>query len=622
VIVGCRVLHGKRPTASRQYILFSDNLSVPESQVTSVNKLSRTIPAVICVVMVLATCALAQLQGSWVTTNNMTSARSGHAQVTIGGGALAAGGTDGVNVLASAEIYTASTGKWAATGSMTQAREAFPAVVLSNGKVLVSGGADASGAPLAGAELYDPATGAWSSAGFLSVARYGHTATLLQSGKVLVTGGCAASTCSSDTAVSELYDPASNSWSTTGNLNTARSYHTTARLKTGKVLAIGGSAGSVTSSCELYDPSTGTWSNAASTSVARYLNTATLLPDGKVLITGGTQSRFPLNSAELYDPTANTWTLTGNMTTGRYAHTAALLGDGTVVVAGGEGQAISCGKACTGYIPTAKAEIYNEATGKFTATANLSRARAYQSMTLLRTGRALAVGGMGTTTICCVVLNTGETYTPLSLTFSASSLNFGLMQIGLSSASQTVTVNNVSSHSVSFTSIASSGDFSQSNTCPTTTTLDPGQNCTITATFTPSAAGTRTGAVTLKDNCPGSTTQTIKLTGTGESLALGFTPASLNLGSVAVGSSGTQSATLTNDGAAPVNIAGIAISPSNGTFTQTNNCPATLNVQQTCTFQIVFTPPDVFTYNATLSITNNANGTAKLPLSGTGLDGP
>ena len=221
-----------------------------------------------------------------------------------------------------------------------------------------------------------------------------------------------------------------------------------------------------------------------------------------------------------------------------------------------------------------------------------------------------------------MVLNTAEVYTPLTLTFSASSLNFGLLQTGLTSASQTVTVTNVSSHSVTFTSIASSGDFSQSNTCPTTpATLGPGLNCTITVTFAPTAAGTRTGAVTLKDNSPGSPTQTIALTGTGETLALGFTPASLNLGSVTVGSSITLSATLTNDGAAAVNLTGASISPANGTFTQTNNCPATLNVQQSCTFQITFTPPDVFTYNATLSVTNSAGAAATLALTGTGLDG-
>jgi hypothetical protein len=560
----------------------------------------------------------AQVQGQWASSGTMQSARELNAQVLLSNGkVLSIGGVDNNgNLLASSELYTSTSGKWTLTGTMSSARQTFPAVALSNKKVLVSGGLGASGTVLAAAELYDPTTGAWSSAGSLSVARFAHTATVLANGKVLVTGGCTASNCT-DTAVSELYDPTSNSWSTTGNLNTARFYHTAVRLKTGMVLAIGGSPG--LTSCELYDPTKGTWTNATSTNTGRYLNTATLLSDGKVLVTGGANGRYPINSAELYDPTANTWTLTGIMTIGRYAHTATLLPDGTVLVPGGVGQSISCGKACTGYIPTGKVDVYSEANGTFTAAAGLSQPQAYQSTTLLKTGGALQAGGIGTTNVCCVVLNTAQIYTPLSLTFSASSLNFGLLQIGMTSPPQTVTVTNVSNHSVNFSSIATSGEFSQSHTCPTT--LASGQNCTITVTFTPTVAGTQNSAVTLKDNCPGSPKQTISLTGTGETLALGFTPGSLNLGSVAVGSSITQSATLTNDGAAAVNITGYSISPADGTFTQTSNCPATLNVQQSCTFQVTFTPPDVFTYNATLSVTNSAGAAATLPLTGTGLDG-
>ena len=151
--------------------------------------------------------------------------------------------------------------------------------------------------------------------------------------------------------------------------------------------------------------------------------------------------------------------------------------------------------------------------------------------------------------------------------------------------------------------------------------MPAGQNCTITVTFTPNGPGTRLGAVTLKDNSPGSPTQTIALTGIGESLGLGLTPASLNFGNILVGASATLSATLTNDGSASVNLTGFAVSPADGTYTLTNNnCPATLGVQQTCTFQISFTPPDVFTYKATLSITNSAGGAATLTTSGTGLN--
>jgi hypothetical protein len=560
----------------------------------------------------------AQIQGQWVSAT-MQSPRQYHAMAPLGGGkALAAGGIDNNgNILGSAEVFNLSTGKWALTASMTSAREYLSAVVLKNGQVLVAGGISTGNVLLSSAELYSPATGKWSSAGALSVARFAHTATLLAKGKVLVTGGCATDiTCSTTTAVSEIYDPVSNSWATTGSLNTARTYHTAVLLKSGKVLAVGGLSGSLaTASCEVYDATAGSWSTVSSMNVARDLNTATLLKDGKVLAAGG---RGPTSSAEIYDPVANTWTLTGSMSIGRYGHAAGLLPDGTVVVAGGVGQSISCGKACTGYIPTNKVDIFNEATGKFTATASLGRALAYQHIAVLSNGRAISSGGMGTTATCCVVTSDSEVYTPLTLTLSESSLNFGLLQFGLTSPSQTVTVTNVSGHSVSISSIASTGDYSQTHSCGAT--LSAGQNCTIAVTFKPTAQGTRNGTVTLKDNAPGSPSQTIALTGTGETLALGFTPGSINFGGVVVASSLLQSATLTNDGSAPVSLTGFAISPADGTYTQTNNCPATLAVQQTCTFQITFTPPDVFTYNATLSVSNGAGAAATLALTGTGLN--
>lgn len=562
----------------------------------------------------------AQVQGQWVNTGALQTARESSAQVLIvGGKVLSIGGIDSNgNLIASAEVYSAGPGTWKLTGSMADAREDFPAVALKSGKVLVSGGLGPSNTVLAAAELYDPATGAWSSAGSLSVARFSHTATLLQSGKVLVAGGCTSSVSCTDTNVSEVYDPTTNSWSTTGSLNIARYSHTAVLLKNGKVLAI---AGSASTSCELYDPTTGTWSNTASTNVARINNGTTLLADGKVLVTGGVQGgRFPISSAEIYDPSANAWTLTGSMKTGRYAHTATLLTDGTVLVAGGVGQAISCGKDCVGYIPTAKAEIYNEAAGKFTATANLNRARAYHSTTRLGNGRALADGGSGTTSTCCVVLNAAEIYTPLTTTLSSSSLNYGVLEIGSTSAPQTVTVTNVSSHSVTFASISSnSGDFPESNTCPST--LNAGLNCTITVAFKPTAAGTRTGTVTLKDNDPGSPTQTIALTGVGAANAMTLIPSSLTFPAQIPGTTTSQSITLYNDGTAAVSITNIGISPAGSTFTQTNNCQSTLNPNTNCVIQVSFTPPESGNFTATLSVIDSDTSSPQTAsLSGTGSD--
>ena len=67
----------------------------------------------------------------------------------------------------SVAIYTDGSG-WATAESMKVARFAHAAVRLSDGKILVAGGSDATGAALASAEIYDPATGHWTLTGSMS----------------------------------------------------------------------------------------------------------------------------------------------------------------------------------------------------------------------------------------------------------------------------------------------------------------------------------------------------------------------------------------------------------------------------------------------------------------------
>src|SRR6184192_3678561 len=81
------------------------------------------------------------------------------------------------------------------------------------------------------------------------------------------------------------------------------------------------------------DPS---WVPTGNLGTARDYHTATLLPNGKVLVAGGIDiSRASLASAELYDPATGTWTATDGLATARAYHTATLLASGEVLVAGG-----------------------------------------------------------------------------------------------------------------------------------------------------------------------------------------------------------------------------------------------------------------------------------------------
>jgi hypothetical protein len=99
---------------------------------------------------------------------------------------------------------------------------------------------------------------------------------------------------------------------------------------------------------------------------------------------------------------------------------------------------------------------------------------------------------------------------------SATSVAFNPQQTGTTSTPQTVTLTNNGSIVLGITGIAlagaNRGDFAQSNTCGAS--VAAGANCTLSITFMPAAAGTRTASLTITDSAAGSP-QTIILTGTG-----------------------------------------------------------------------------------------------------------
>jgi Abnormal spindle-like microcephaly-assoc'd, ASPM-SPD-2-Hydin len=105
------------------------------------------------------------------------------------------------------------------------------------------------------------------------------------------------------------------------------------------------------------------------------------------------------------------------------------------------------------------------------------------------------------------------------VSLSRTSINFGTITVGTTSAPQSVTITNKGNVTLNFTSPAvikgtNPGDFAiASNNCGST--LLVGANCSISMTFKPTTTGTRKATLNITDDGGGSP-QKVSLTGTGQ----------------------------------------------------------------------------------------------------------
>jgi uncharacterized protein (DUF2147 family) len=333
--------------------------------------------------------------GSLAETAHMQTARASHSSTLLPDGkVLIAGGFGGSgterNPYRSAEIYDSRTESFQPAGNMTIGRSGHTATPLKNGKLLIAGGWTGRNNVRRSAELYDPSTGVFTPTGDMVIERAGSIAALLPDGRVLVAGGEDRS--ENALASAEIYDPASGKFTPTGHMTEPRGQATATALRNGNVLIVGGGSGhypsqNVYRGAEVYDPATGKFTSTGQMTVGRHKHAAVLLASGKVLVVGGSDNRDwhgEYSSAEIYDPATGTFSATGTMSTARFKlpYAAVLLNNGTVLVAGGG----------------SFAEVYDETKGSFSKVkGNLGAARFFASATLLPDGNTLITGGYAET---------------------------------------------------------------------------------------------------------------------------------------------------------------------------------------------------------------------------------
>jgi hypothetical protein len=254
------------------------------------------------------------------------------------------------------------------------------------------------------------ATGSFSATGSMGTPRNVPSAAALPDGRILLAGGYngAAAVTSA-----EIFGPTSSTFSPTGSMGIARDDAAAAPLPDGRVLVAGGFTNMLPfylATAETFDPATGAFSVTGSMTTPRSGAAAALLPDRRVLVAGGqntTDPQFDLNSAEVYNSATGTFSaVPALMGARRYGVAAAPLPDGRVLIAGGYNMANG---------PLASAEIFDPATYTFSPTGSMGTRREFASASPLPDGRVLVAGGTdGLTT----GLSSAEIFDPATNTFS------------------------------------------------------------------------------------------------------------------------------------------------------------------------------------------------------------
>jgi sugar lactone lactonase YvrE len=202
---------------------------------------------------------------------------------------------------------------------------------------------------------------------------------------------------------------------------------------------------------------------------------------------------------------------------------------------------------------------------------------------------------------------------PAAISFNPQTLSFS-QNVGTTSPPQTITVTNFGGSPIANLTVSASGVFGETTNCPFV--LPGGSSCTISVTYTPTAATNDVGAISFLDNSYNlGASQSIVVTGIGTTPAATLSATTLGFNSQVVGTtSNARSITINSSGTGPLQIANVAVS---GPFAQTNTCASAIAPGANCSVSVTFSPTVIGNATGTLTITDNA-GTQTVTITGSG----
>ena len=210
-----------------------------------------------------------------------------------------------------------------------------------------------------------------------------------------------------------------------------------------------------------------------------------------------------------------------------------------------------------------------------------------------------------------------------NISVTPSSLAFGNVVVGETSAPQTVTVANTGNADLTVTNVVIIGDFAITSTTCVVPTLAPGASCTADVVFSPTGLGDLNGILSIESDDPDSAVVDVALSGTGIPTPepdISVSPTTVDFGSVIIGNTSAQTVTVTNAGSATLNVGTLAVT---GDYSTANdNCSGSaVAVGDNCTVDVVFAPSTATVLTGTLSIPSDDPDTAvvDVALSGTGV---